>query len=101
MCNGGGLTVPVLEYSHAGANCSVTGGFVYRGTAIPELVGHYLYADFCVGILRSFRLSGGQAVDQRTWSTVSVAMVKSFGLDAAGEIYILSTGGRVYRVVKQ
>lgn len=101
MCNGAGLTVPVLEYSHAGVNCSVTGGFVYRGAAIPELTGHYLYADFCAGILRSFRLASGQAVDQRTWSTDNVGMIKSFGLDAAGEIYILSTGGRVYRVVKQ
>ncbi len=100
-CNGAGLTVPVLEYSHAAGNCSVTGGFVYRGTSIPELVGHYLYADFCVGVLRSFRLSAGQVLDQRTWSIGSVGNIKSFGLDAAGEIYILSTGGRVYRVVKQ
>lgn len=100
-CSGGGLTVPVLEYGHAGVNCSVTGGFVYRGTAIPELVGHYLYADFCAGVLRSFRLASGQAVDQRAWSIGDVGMIKSFGLDAAGEIYILSTGGRVYRVVKQ
>ena len=101
LCPAGGLTVPVLEYSHAAGNCSVTGGFVYRGTAIPELVGHYLYADFCAGILRSFRLSGGQAVDQRMWSIGSVGNIKSFGVDAAGEIYILSNAGRVYRIVKQ
>ena len=100
MCNGVGLTTPVLEYSHANNNCSVTGGFVYRGTAIPELAGHYLYADFCVGILRSFRLSGGQALEQRTWFG-GVGMIKSFGLDAAGEIYILSNNGSVYRIVKQ
>ena len=100
-CNGAGLTVPVLAYSHADGNCSVTGGFVYRGAAIPELVGHYLYADFCAGILRSFRLSAGQAVDHRTWAIGDVNRIKSFGLDASGEIYILSDNGNVYRVVKQ
>lgn len=100
-CNGAGLTVPVLAYSHADGNCSVTGGFVYRGTAIPELVGHYLYADFCAGILRSFRLSAGQAVDHRTWAIGDVNRIKSFGLDASGETYILSDNGNVYRVVKQ
>jgi glucose/arabinose dehydrogenase len=99
-CNGVGLTTPVLEYAHAAGNCSVTGGFVYRGTAIPELTGHYLYADFCAGVLRSFRFSGGQVLDQRTWSVGSVGNIKSFGLDAAGEIYIL-TSSRVYRIVKQ
>lgn len=100
-CNGVGLTVPVLEYSHANGNCSVTGGFVYRGTAIPELTGHYLFADYCVGVLRSFRLSGGQALDERTWSIGNVGTIKSFGLDAGGEIYILSGNGGVYRVVKE
>lgn len=100
-CPIGGLTTPVLEYSHAGGNCSVTGGFVYRGAAIPELTGHYLYADFCAGVLRSFRLSSGQAVDQRTWSVGAVGNVKSFGVDSSGEIYILSNNGNVYRVVKQ
>ena len=99
-CNATGLTLPVLEYSHANGNCSVTGGFVYRGAAIPELTGHYLFADYCVGVVRSFRLSGGQALDERTWSIGNVGNIKSFGLDAAGEIYILSGNGAVYRVVK-
>jgi glucose/arabinose dehydrogenase len=101
LCNGGGLTIPVHEYSHASGNCSITGGFVYRGAAIPELVGHYLYADYCVGVLRSFRLSGNQAVDHRTWSIGNVGNVKSFGVDSTGEIYILSANGGVYRVVRQ
>ena len=102
VCNAAGLTQPVLEYAtHVNGTCSVTGGFVYRGAAIPELTGHYLYADYCAGILRSFRLSGGQAVDQRTWSIGAVGNPKSFGLDSAGEMYILSSTGRVYRIVKQ
>ena len=59
-CNTTGLTQPVLEYDHS-QGCSITGGFVYRGAAIPELAGHYLYSDYCSGFLRSFRLSGSEA----------------------------------------
>lgn len=99
-CNTTGLQFPVLEYDHS-QGCSITGGFVYRGAAIPELAGHYLYADFCAGILRSFRFSGGQVLDPRTWAIGDVDNIKSFGLDAAGEVYILSTNGGVYRIVKQ
>jgi hypothetical protein len=96
-----GLTLPVFEYTHAGGNCSITGGFAYRGASIPELTGHYLFADYCAGILRSFRLSNNQAVDQRTWAIGDVNRIKSFGVDASGEIYILSDNRNVYRVVKQ
>ena len=56
-CNRTGLTLPVFEYGH-GEGCSVTGGYVYRGTAIPELNGHYFYGDFCSGWVRSFRYTG-------------------------------------------
>jgi glucose/arabinose dehydrogenase len=100
-CNATGLTLPVHEYSHAESACSITGGFVYRGTAIPELWGHYLYSDYCAGWLKSFRLPGGIAVDHREWNVGSMGNVLSFGMDAAGELYILSANGRVYRVVKQ
>ena len=99
-CSSTGLTLPVLEYSH-GDGCSITGGFVYRGTAVPELSGHYLYSDFCSGFLRSFRLSNGQAVDQRTWPIGNVGNIMSFGMDAAGELYMLSLNGGVYRLVRQ
>ena len=99
-CSSTGLTLPVLEYSH-GDGCSITGGFVYRGTAVPELSGHYFYSDFCSGFLRSFRLSNGQAVDQRTWPIGNIGNILSFGMDAAGELYMLSLNGGVYRIVKQ
>lgn len=99
-CNTAGLTQPVLEYDH-NQGCSITGGFVYRGIAIPELTGHYFYSDFCVGFLRSFRLSGGEAVDQTNWTVGDVGDILSFGRDAADEIYMLSASGRVYRIVKQ
>jgi glucose/arabinose dehydrogenase len=99
-CNVTNLTLPVLEYDHS-QGCSITGGFVYRGAAIPELTGHYLYSDYCTGFLRSFRLSGGQALDQRTWPIGNIGNITSFGVDATGEMYMLSANGSAYRVVKQ
>jgi hypothetical protein len=99
-CNQAGLTLPIVEYDH-GQGCSITGGFVYRGAAIPEVRGHYFYSDYCSGWLRSFRLSGGVAVDQRDWALPSIGNVTSFGVDAAGELYMLSTNGRAYRVARQ
>jgi glucose/arabinose dehydrogenase len=100
-CTQTGLTLPVLEYDHSGGACSITGGFVYRGTAIPEISGHYFYSDYCSGWLKSFRYTGGQATNQLTWSVGSIGNVLSFGEDSAGELYILSSNGRVYRIVKQ
>jgi glucose/arabinose dehydrogenase len=99
-CTTTGLTLPIIEYDH-GQGCSITGGFVYRGAAIPEVQGHYFYSDYCSGWLRSFRFSGGAAVDQRDWALPSIGNVLSFGVDAPGELYMLSGNGRVYRVVKQ
>ena len=97
-CTRTGLVVPVLEYGH-GEGCSVTGGYVYRGSRIPALRGHYFYSDFCRGWIRSFRHGGGQALDRREWEVGDVDNVLSFGEDAAGELYVLSTNGRVYRIV--
>ena len=93
------LTLPVLDYDHS-QGCSITGGFVYRGAAIPEVRGHYFYSDYCSGWLRSFRLSG-VAMEQRDWAFTNIGNVTSFGVDSAGELYMLSVNGRVYRVVKQ
>ncbi len=98
-CNPTGLVIPVVEYGH-GDGCSVTGGFVYRGAAIPEVRGHYFYSDYCSGFLRSFRLANGSATDPREWDVGSVGNVLSFGMDSAGELYMLSGNGRVYRLKK-
>jgi glucose/arabinose dehydrogenase len=98
-CNPVGLTLPVHEYSHS-EGCSITGGFVYRGAAIAELRGHYLYSDWCTGFLRSFRMSGGSDIDHRNWSIGNIGNILSFGVDAAGELYMLSATGRVYRIVR-
>jgi glucose/arabinose dehydrogenase len=101
-CNQTGLTLPIVDYDHGqNGGCSITGGFVYRGAAIPEVQGHYFYSDYCSGWLRSFRFSGGAAVDQRDWALPSIGNVTSFGVDGSGELYMLSTNGRAYRLVKQ
>ncbi|MFL5539597.1 MAG: PQQ-dependent sugar dehydrogenase [Longimicrobiaceae bacterium] len=95
-CSQQGLTLPVLEYSHADG-CSITGGYVYRGSQNPSLRGHYFYADYCNGWIRSFRWDGSQAVDRKEWDVGSIGNVTSFGEDAARELYVTSTNGKVYR----
>ena len=98
-CDTTGLTLPVLEYGHA-EGCSVTGGFVYRGAAIPDLQGHYFYADYCEGWVRSFRMNGGTVSDEREWPELAPGgNVPGFGEDAAGELYVLDARGTVYRIV--
>ena len=96
-CDPTGLTLPVLEIAHDdGGTCSVTGGIVYRGPAMPGLQGHYFYSDYCGGYLRSFRWDGTLAMDLREW-TPDLGNVVSFGTDGSGEMYILTTDS-VYRV---
>jgi glucose/arabinose dehydrogenase len=100
-CDRTGLTLPVLTYTHAGGACSVTGGIVYRGQRIPELRGHYFYGDYCAGWVKSFRFANGQATEETTWDVGSVGSILSFGEDAAGEMYLLSANGNVYRFAKK
>jgi hypothetical protein len=97
-CGSASLTLPVLEYSHD-EGCSVTGGYVYRGSRAPDLAGTYFYADYCDGWVRSFRYSGGSVTDERRWDAGDVGRVLSFGEDDVGELYILSDNGKVYRLV--
>ena len=87
---------PVYDYPHGGA-CVVTGGYVYRGAAIPDLIGAYVFADFCLGTLQVLRMDGDAAVVSDLGPTVEA--VSSFGEDAAGELYVLSLAGGVYRLV--
>ena len=97
-CSQTGLQLPVIDYLHSDGGCSITGGYVYRGTAIEGLQGHYLYSDYCAGFLRSFRYENGQAVDQKNWGII-MSSVTSFGRDFAGELYITS-GNTVLKIAK-
>jgi glucose/arabinose dehydrogenase len=96
-CSPAGLILPKIAYKHLGNACSVTGGFVYRGSRIPTVVGHYFYSDYCEGGLRSFKYVDGRATDQRTWTIENIGHVVSFGEDSSRELYVISEGGRVYR----
>lgn len=98
-CDTTGLTDPVLQYSRD-EGCSVTGGWVYRGPAIPEFDGHYFFADWCKGFVRSMRFDNGRVVDQFDWtSDLDLGQVTSFGLDDQGELYIVSWDGRLAKII--
>ena len=96
-CDRSGLLEPALEYDH-GDGCSVTGGLVYRGSRFPGLSGHYFYADYCEGWVRSFRYADGAVRDRREWGFGDHGQVLSFGADAEGELYVLTAGGDVLRM---
>ncbi len=98
-CTSGALTLPTVEYTHDNGACSVTGGYVYRGQAVPTIQGTYFYADFCAGFVRSFRFNNGSALEQREWPLLAAPSITSFGQDGLGELYILTTGGDVFRIV--
>lgn len=98
-CNNGTLTLPIVEYTHDNGPCSVTGGFVYRGQVAPAIQGTYFYADFCAGFVRSFRFNNGSAIERTEWPLLAASSITSFGQDGLGELYILTQGGTVSRIV--
>jgi glucose/arabinose dehydrogenase len=96
-CDQTGLTLPIADYTHEG-NCSVTGGYVYRGQAHPAWNGVYFYADYCSGRMWALAPDGAGG-----WSTAELARnpitISSFGEDEAGELYVTDlAGGTVYRM---
>jgi glucose/arabinose dehydrogenase len=92
----GRLVMPVAEYSHD-HGCSVTGGFVYRGESIPAAQGRYFYGDYCSGNVWSLALDDGRA-SKVTRHRMQVPALSSFGEDAAGELYLVSIEGKVFRL---
>jgi glucose/arabinose dehydrogenase len=103
-CDPSRFTPPVVEYTHD-AGCSVTGGYVYRGRAMPELAGIYFYADYCTGLLRGFRYVRGRVQDHWDWKRTldpgsRLAEVASFGEDGEGELYVVSLGGTIWKLTR-
>jgi glucose/arabinose dehydrogenase len=99
-CDTNSLVPPVAVYAHADpvGGCSITGGYVYRGSAFPQLNGTYLYSDYCTGNFWALRNVDGQ------WVSAAVAQFRinpsSFGEDEAGELYLTDRdGGGLYRLV--
>lgn len=97
QCATGGLVVPVAEYTHA-EGCSVSGGFVYRGTVSPGLRGIYLYGDFCSGRIWGLERQGNQWINRLLLS--SGFGITTFGEDEAGEIYVANAGnGTIHHII--
>ncbi|MFL5917450.1 MAG: PQQ-dependent sugar dehydrogenase [Gaiellaceae bacterium] len=90
----GQLVAPVYQYDHSENNCSVTGGYVYRGRAVSAASGRYYFGDYCSGIVWSLRAGGSDARRE----PFRVGELTSFGEDAAGELYLATGGGRIYKL---
>ena len=93
-----GFTMPVYEYVHDGGVCAVTGGYVYRGAAIPDLGGAYVFGDYCEGRLEAFVPRGRRATDYRLLGP-RVDGLASFGEGADGELYVCALSGEVFELV--
>ena len=98
-CDPSSYQLPVLDYSHDDG-LSVTGGYVYRGSDLPELAGHYFYADWVREWIRSFRYEGDTVTDMRDWTTdLRPGQINSFGVDGRGELLVATWSGAVARIV--
>jgi glucose/arabinose dehydrogenase len=96
-CSSPSLTPPVVTYTHA-FGCSITGGYVYRGLAVPALIGQYVYGDFCTGRIWSARRDGAGP-----WVPVELGVtgfaISTFGEDESGELYFANySTGDIYRL---
>ena len=97
-CEAEGTRFPVAVYGRSDG-CSVAGGYVYRGAAVPALQGRYIYSDYCSGWLRTFQLQpNGTAGDPVELPVEPPGNVTSLGQDSDGELYVLTGGGRVLRI---
>lgn len=91
---------PVAEYSHAEGGCSITGGYVYRGAALPAWNGVYFYADYCSGIVWGLVQHADGAWESRVLYETGL-LITSFGLDEASELYLVSRDGAIYQLQAQ
>jgi glucose/arabinose dehydrogenase len=95
----GRLVFPIVVYKHTNNNCSVTGGYVYRGKAVPAARGRYFYGDYCSGKVWSLRAVHGKLRNLRT-ERFHIGSISSFGRDTKGELYATSLDGQVYKLVR-
>lgn len=98
QCSTDGLTLPVVEYSHDNG-CSVSGGYVYRGSQFPALNGIYFFSDYCTGTIWGMARNASGAWQMRKLLD-SGAQVSSFGEDEAGEVYVIDLGGRIFQLIQ-
>jgi len=93
-------TFPIKVYPHANGDCSITGGYIYRGYRRPDLTGAYIYGDYCTGRIWLLRYENGQVTADSLLINAPFS-VSSFGMDEDGELYICNYGGNIQRFVGQ
>src|SRR5205823_5713003 len=94
-----GAVGPVFQFTHAAGNCSVTGGYVYRGTAIPALPGAYVYTDYCAFGVRAIAVAADGTAGDAVQLTSDPDSIVSFGEGPGNELYVCSLAGNaVYRI---
>lgn len=93
----GTLVAPIHVYPLEGANCSVVGGFVYRGEAAPALQGRYVFGDYCAGTVWTLAIRRSKAADVRR-ERIRIEGLTSFGEDERGELYAVTHGGELLRL---
>jgi glucose/arabinose dehydrogenase len=98
-CSSEGFVRPILDYPQ-GDECSVTGGFVYRGRRIPDLCGAYVYGDFCSGRIWALRTDGQRATTNRLLLDTDLS-ISSFGENRPGEIYVVDLSGTIHKIVPE
>ena len=100
-CDTSGKTFPIKVYNHSGGNCSVTGGYVYRGYRRPELRGAYIYGDYCSGNIWMLRYNNGVVTSDSLLTQKSILLV-SFGVDQFNELYVIASAaaGKIWRFNK-
>ena len=94
-CNATGMPDPIYEYSHTSGACSVTGGYVYRGTLVPELLGRYVFGDWCTGVVSTLQETS-PGVWQAQPLLAAGGSITSFGEDSSGGLYVIA-GNTIYR----
>jgi len=98
-CDPTEFTLPVHGYIHENTGCAIVGGPVYRGRDIPELDGHYFYADYCRGWVRTMRYTDGEVTEDREWDALDMTLVTTFAVDWVGEIYYANLDGNLWKIV--
>ena len=98
-CRTAGRTLPVAEYGHSNGRCAVTGGYVYRGSAIPALMGGYVFADYCSGEIWVISATASSPAT-RTLLRDTPYQISGFGESNGGELYVLDHNGAMYLIVQ-
>ena len=96
----GRLVFPIVVYKHTNNNCSVTGGYVYRGKAVPAARGRYFYGDYCSGKVWSLRAVHGKLAERPRPSGSTSGRSRRSGADTKGELYATSLDGQLYKLVR-